>query len=108
MRRKNIDTSTTAGKIEVMRAFLEGKKLAWKSAKGSTWFPLSGEPRWYWHYYDFAVVEEPAEVWVVWNTLFNRFAGCFDSKKVAEDAAAAFTETYGPNYRVRKFVEVED
>lgn len=60
-----IDTSTTAGKAEVMRLASEGRKVATTNLSGE-WQECS-LPEWAWDSYDYAIIAEPVgpdEVWV--------------------------------------------
>lgn len=68
MNLEQIDTSTTAGKAEVMRLAAEGRKVAGKSrTNGDDWHPLL-VPAWNWVDADFAIIAEPVgpeELWIV-------------------------------------------
>lgn len=56
----NIDTSTTAGKIAVMRAFEDGKKIQFRS-RSHTESPWTNpiEPVWSWDTDDYRIAPEP-------------------------------------------------
>ncbi len=67
MNLEQIDTSTTAGKAEVMRLAAEGRKVAYSTKRAEHWAEARN-PIWDWHTTDYAIVVEPVgpeEVWVV-------------------------------------------
>jgi hypothetical protein len=107
MRLKNIDTSTTAGKIEVMRAYAEGKSVVHKaSTTGEDWKPLIGNPFWNWYACSYAVVEEPRVVWGVYDNANNLYT-YRTTVEIAEEVAAVAAvlyPTYAP-FTVVKLVE---
>lgn len=79
-----IDTSTTAGKAEVMRLAAEGRRVA--DNAGGAWTPIK-HPCWNWEEYSYAIIAEPVgpeEVWLV-----VREGTTFNSKHDAERLAAA-------------------
>lgn len=63
-----IDTSTTAGKAEVMRLAAEGRKVAGaRKGPGNVWDHVV-RPTWNWEVCNFAIIAEPVapeEVWVI-------------------------------------------
>ncbi|SET91688.1 hypothetical protein [Stenotrophomonas indicatrix] len=64
MNLEQIDTSTTAGKAEVMRLAAKGRRVA-DDADGR-WTPIK-HPCWNWEEYSYAIISEPVgpdEVWV--------------------------------------------
>lgn len=67
MNLEQIDTSTTAGKAEVMRLAAEGRRVACREEDISPeWFAVN-ESDWDWRTYDYAIIAEPVgpeEVWV--------------------------------------------
>lgn len=66
MNLEQIDTSTTAGKSEVMRLAAEGRMVAKKADNDSVWIDCP-EPVWNWPQVDYAIIAEPVrpdEVWV--------------------------------------------
>jgi hypothetical protein len=68
MNLEQIDTSTTAGKAEVMRLAAEGRRVAY-STRGLN-YSESEFPSWNWHEYDYAIISEPVgpeEVWISFN-----------------------------------------
>lgn len=80
MNLEQIDTSTTAGKAEVMRLAAEGRRVAMRSQPGAQpmnvadvnlypWVYSAGvHPSWNWTQCDYAIISEPVgpnEVWVV-------------------------------------------
>lgn len=68
MNLEQIDTSTTAGKAEVMRLAAEGRRVAARSLfPGSGWKDCPA-PVWDWHSGEYAIIAEPVgpeEVWVI-------------------------------------------
>jgi hypothetical protein len=66
MNLEQIDTSTTAGKAEVMRLAAEGRRVAVRHMS-SHWMENS-RPYWNWAEVEYAIISEPVgpeEVWVV-------------------------------------------
>lgn len=62
-----IDTSTTAGKAEVMRLAAEGRKVAGARKGNGNVFDRVVSPNWNWEVCQFAIIAEPVgpeEVWV--------------------------------------------
>lgn len=67
MKLEQIDTSTTAGKAEVMRLAAEGRKVVAKSRSVSEDYQPAFAPVWDWSGGDYAIISEPVgpeEVWV--------------------------------------------
>lgn len=69
MNLEQIDTSTTAGKAEVMRLAAEGRRVAYSVKGAPAWMECPGEQlSWNWVAVDYAIIAEPVgpeEVWVV-------------------------------------------
>jgi hypothetical protein len=68
MKLEQIDTSTTAGKAEVMRLAAEGRRVAarWHGREANAWWSPD-RPEWDWTKSDYAIIAEPVgpdEVWV--------------------------------------------
>lgn len=66
MNLEQIDTSTTAGKAEVMRLAAEGREVAFRVKDSDNWWDCD-EPAWGWNDHDYAIIAEPVgpdEVWV--------------------------------------------
>lgn len=66
MKLYQIDTSTTAGKAEVMRLAAEGRKVAQRTFPNEAWIEQRS-PAWAWPTVDYAIIAEPLgpdEVWV--------------------------------------------
>lgn len=106
---KNIDTTTTAGKIEVMRAYENGEKVVF-SRRGaddhSHWRDLqhaTNNPGWDWIKLDYRVVENPRVLWV--NLYADRTAYSYFSEQEARSSWARRTGV-GPERIAVKFVEV--
>lgn len=64
MKLEEIDTSTTEGKIKVMQAHAEGRKIATCPVSGCIWTEAE-HPTWNWGTHHYAVVKEPCYLWVV-------------------------------------------
>lgn len=85
MNLEQIDTSTTAGKAEVMRLAAEGRRVATRAPENSKWWETQ-VPDWNWHGELYAIISEPVgmeEIWVVVG-----FADGSFSKQGAEELAA--------------------
>jgi hypothetical protein len=59
----NPDTSTTAGKIAVMQAFEDGKKIQAKRKASGVWVQADA-PTWDWYGVEYRIAPEPLELWV--------------------------------------------
>lgn len=57
---------TTKEKIEVMQAFLDGKKVEFKDVLDNRWHIMLvlREPAWDWESVDYRIKNEPLECWV--------------------------------------------
>lgn len=94
MNLEQIDTSTTAGKAEVMRLAAEGRRVACREEDISPeWFAVN-ESDWDWRTYDYAIIAEtvgPEEVWVPVDGR-NSFSGsAYCEHGSAADHASAMT-----------------
>lgn len=73
MKLEQIDTSTTAGKAEVMRLASEGRKVAVRHrAMSGCAFCATDRVSWDWTRLDFAIITQPVgpdEVWVLINPM---------------------------------------
>lgn len=86
MNLEQIDTSTTAGKAEVMRLAAEGRRVAMRSRGGwnfpgsSALYPWVGTDAiyvsWNWKECDYAIIAEPVGPEEMWFTVIN---GCTDA-----------------------------
>lgn len=69
MNLEQIDTSTTAGKAEIMRLAAEGRRVAYLSGWNGKWVACGSDPvTWNWESMEYAIIAEPVgpeEVWVV-------------------------------------------
>lgn len=66
MNLEQIDTSTTAGKAEVMRLAAEGRKVVLSERGYQEWI-IADNALWNWRDRDYAIISEPVgpdEVWV--------------------------------------------
>ncbi|PJL51472.1 hypothetical protein B9Y74_05610 [Stenotrophomonas maltophilia] len=82
MNLEQIDTSTTAGKAEVMRLAAEGRKVVFRQFRLDQWKKPPGIT-WNWAEYDYAIISEPVgpeEVWVI----LSRHGGISDVTAVKE------------------------
>lgn len=70
MNLEQIDTSTTAGKAEVMRLAAEGRMLAVKPAGAVSWLKIV-EVSWDWSTFDYAIIAEPVGPEEVWATVID-------------------------------------
>lgn len=61
---EGIDTTTTEGKIKVMQAHAEGRRIATCSKQEYTWTEAE-HPTWNWGTHHYAVVKEKRALWVV-------------------------------------------
>lgn len=93
MNLEQIDTSTTAGKAEIMRLAAEGRRVAvrcipgWKVAC-SPWMELPmGAATWDWRCSQYAIISEPVGPEEMWAVQFRNYISNFDSKDEAEAAA---------------------
>lgn len=109
---KNIDTSTIEGKIAVMRAYKDGAKIAMRAKRYSSegWISAAN-PAWSWHSDDYAVIEEPLEVWVVVGEMDGKLTSVTfaDSKASAESWESSWNHPVDrARYRVVKMREVQE
>jgi len=93
MNLEQIDTSTTAGKAEVMRLAAEGRRVAaptrpgWM-VSGSPWMEIpKGASTWDWRCSQYAIISEPVGPEELWAVVFRTHTINFDSRKDAEEAA---------------------
>lgn len=70
MNLEQIDTSTTAGKAEVMRLAAEGRRVAQRYLGESRYADIS-EPKWDWVLMDYAIISEPVGPEEVWLAIYN-------------------------------------
>lgn len=116
MKFKKIDTDTLEGKIEVMKAYQDGAKIAVWNTYSQKWVLLFGsyKPSWNWVDQVYAVVDEsePETGYVVDRRVKgNKTWELFNYYKMSESEIEAklkdlstWTRTY--EYRARKFIEV--
>lgn len=67
MNLEQIDTSTTAGKAEVMRLAAEGRRVVERGGWSRASWVSVDPPCWDWLHFDYAILAEPVgpeEVWV--------------------------------------------
>lgn len=110
---KNIDTSTIDGKIAVMQAYKNGAKIAMRARRHypHIWVSAGSPPAWSWYGYDYAVIEEPQELWAVLEELNGKITGSYvrETKEAAEAFAAKYNSPYSnTKYRATKLREVQE
>lgn len=71
MNLEQIDTSTTAGKAEVMRLAAEGRSVAGKSRLDKDSCHALVAPSWDWRNIDYAIISEPVGPEEVWATVID-------------------------------------
>lgn len=59
MNLEQIDTSTTAGKAEVMRLAAEGRRVVFRPKNEFDYWEVNDEPVWDWARGDYAIISEP-------------------------------------------------
>lgn len=100
MNLEQIDTSTTAGKAEVMRLAAEGRRVAARSLfPGSGWKDCPA-PVWDWHSGEYAIISEPVgpeEVFVA----FNMAGELLCARYMEADAERSMRRNGSSGYAVR-------
>lgn len=73
MNLEQIDTSTTAGKAEVMRLAAEGRRVASmsKSREDWAWAECQQDTAWMWGEFDYAIIAEPVGPDEIWATVID-------------------------------------
>ena len=69
MNLEQIDTSTTAGKAEVMRLAAEGRDVAGRRLDDLTKWERHFIPSWNWQVCDYAIIAEPVGPEEVWHVV---------------------------------------
>lgn len=91
MNLEQIDTSTTAGKAEVMRLAAEGRRVAYTNLGRRDWH-FAKSPKWNWVERNYDIISEPEvpdgpeEVWVVIDPSIHA---------LNEDSAKSYAEAHG-------------
>lgn len=98
MKLEQIDTSTTAGKAEVMRLAVEGRTVAIRlKMSDHPWAALyeRDESRWNWAINDYAIIAEPVGPEELWFTVINgnADAGPYTYEVTARDRAQNYGGT---------------
>lgn len=89
MNLEQIDTSTTAGKAEVMRLAAEGRTVAMlprekAAAEALGWTSLNGDSdEWNWPHFNYAIISEPVGPEEVWAVVFPAHLGLFEDEASA-------------------------
>lgn len=106
---KEIDTSTTAGKIAVMQAHEGGKKIQALFVAPNTEWHDSPHPSWDWANFDYRIKPEPKVIWVVswfYNGVDVEHTLHFHSLEGARDfikGTLCRSDTH--SYKIDKYVE---
>lgn len=103
---EQIDTSTTEGKIAVMQAFLDGKKIKATHIETGNhiyFLQIPDNPKWAWDTINYTIVKEPKKVWSV--VLDERNSEIY-MNRAAADRRAAILRSYGINVVIEEFVQV--
>lgn len=89
MNLEQIDTSTTAGKAEVMRLAAEGRRVA-QSEKDEDFLVWGGSanPLWDWSFYDYAIIAEPVGPEELFAVVFPKHTGVWVEQHEAGKIAA--------------------
>lgn len=91
MNLEQIDTSTTAGKAEVMRLAAEGRRVAMRlKVSDHPWATLCerDENPWNWALNDYAIISEPVGPEELWAVQFPSYISNFNDRTTAEAAAS--------------------
>jgi hypothetical protein len=89
MNLEQIDTSTTAGKAEVMRLAAEGRHIAIDYQDGRGWqvWGVDNDIEWNWGSQSFAIISEPVGPDEVWGLAHAGYSGrlhCHADKSIVE------------------------
>lgn len=88
MNLEQIDTSTTAGKAEVMRLAAEGRRVAYSAKSSPAWIECLGDQvYWNWVAVDFAIISDPVGPEELWAVQFSGHISSFDGRCFAERIA---------------------
>lgn len=91
MNLEQIDTSTTAGKAEVMRLAAEGRRVASRPIGVLRAWVMEEGNAWDWTKRRYAIIAEPAGPREVWGVVFPKHLGLWEERA----AAAEHAETAG-------------
>lgn len=101
MNLEQIDTSTTAGKAEVMRLAAEGRRVAYRDSTHQ--WEEKAAPAWNWVVGEYAIIAEPVgpeEVWFVYKGATPAM-GPFGREHLARERAGAAGSEYTPVRYIR-------
>lgn len=93
MNLEEIDTSTTAGKAEVMRLAAEGRRVAYTNLGRRDWH-FAKNPKWNWVERNYDIISEPVgpeEVWVPVDGGNSISGSAYRESGSAADHASAMT-----------------
>lgn len=91
MQVETFDTSNNEGKLEVMKGWLEGRKVVFTKQGSADWEAVD-KPSWYWDSYDYALIKEKEELWVVFTGNGYVFAAAADRNSVLAHATSRGTK----------------
>jgi hypothetical protein len=90
MNLEQIDTSTTAGKAEVMRLAAEGREVASRPKGANSGWYMAPAAAWDWPNYSYAIIAEPVGPDEVWGLAHAGYSGrlhCHADKSIVEEWA---------------------
>lgn len=87
MNLEQIDTSTTAGKAEVMRLAAEGRRVVFRRGAPACW-DESQDPIWNWSTCDYAIIAEPVGPEELFAVVFPKHTGVWVEEGEAQKIAA--------------------
>ncbi len=99
MNLEQIDTSTTAGKAEVMRLAAEGRRVAYSPRREAGHWAEGQNPVWDW--LDYAIISEPVGPEEVWAVVFPKHIGLWEER----DGAAEHAEKTG--YELVRYIRAD-
>lgn len=108
MNLEQIDTSTTAGKAEVMRLAAEGRKVAQRTFPNEAWIEQRS-PAWAWPTVDYAIISKPVgqagpkELWVI----VENQAGVPLSVHRHKDQAGAYEAAYTSGTTAIRYIRAD-
>lgn len=88
MNLEQIDTSTTAGKAEVMRLAAEGRRVAYTNLGRRDWH-FAKNPKWNWVERNYDIISEPVGPEEVWLVVIK------DMSSVGREGAEEYAAQYG-------------
>lgn len=89
MNLEQIETSTTAGKAEVMRLAAEGRGVCERMNNPSSKWSATSFPTWDWRNCDYAIISEPVGPEEAWLIIDHSIAA------LTEESAKSYAEAHG-------------